>query len=99
VTCGQYNNLINFVLIAEKGNVTTYEWKNGEPPLKIELPELDYSFNGEERSVAEENPHLDLQFEAIDFGDISTAGVSVDTQVTGKPSNEGEHGAGARSGS
>jgi hypothetical protein len=31
----------------EHGNVTTYEWKYGEPPLKVEEPPLNIEFEDE----------------------------------------------------
>ncbi|PNF20855.1 CDK5 regulatory subunit-associated protein 3 [Cryptotermes secundus] len=48
----------------EHGNVTTYEWKYGEPPLKIEEPPLNIRFEYET-----DNAHADDN--AIDFGDGS----------------------------
>lgn len=32
---------MNFFIPLGKGNVTTYEWIYGEPPLKIEEPQMN----------------------------------------------------------
>jgi len=67
----------------EKGNVTTYEWKHGEPPLKTERESVTYTFdedgddhNGEEGS--------------IDFGDLG-AGDEIQLE-TGEVWNTGRKG-------
>ncbi|CAG0918744.1 unnamed protein product [Notodromas monacha] len=53
--------------IAKHGNVTTYEWRYGEPPLKIEAPpETDWELN----DVVQRKDSTDSDdFEKIDFGE------------------------------
>jgi hypothetical protein len=67
---------LNFVI--EKGNLTTYEWKHGEPPLKIEPPELNYSFE-EESEDAEGGVEGDG--EEIDFGDLALGSGDVELET------------------
>lgn len=58
-----------FFQFVEKGNVTTYEWKYGEPPLKVEPPIVNYEFD-EGPTTSESNDVLDLDVGTIDFGDL-----------------------------
>jgi len=63
--------------------VTTYQYKHGEEPLKIEPPVINYTF---EDDTTESGLDLDLDVGAIDFGDISLAsGDGADVELeTGK---------------
>jgi len=47
--------------LLDKGNITTYEWKYGEPPVQVEVPDLGYAF---------EPPPVDEDAGEIDFGDL-----------------------------
>lgn len=64
----------------EHGNVTTYEWKYGEPPLKIEEPPLNIKFEDETADAHTDDNAIDFgdgSRSAIDFGSLdndSTAG-------------------------
>jgi hypothetical protein len=59
-------------LVIVKGNVTTYEWKYGEEPLKIEPPVVNYEFQEDHLDAdgADGGLDLDLDVGAIDFGDL-----------------------------
>ncbi|KAG8236540.1 hypothetical protein J437_LFUL011317 [Ladona fulva] len=59
--------------LIEHGNVTTYEWKYGEPPLTIEEPPLSFD-------VEEEN--ADIGDEQIDFGEESIDFSAVDNGIS-----------------
>ena len=51
---------------------TTYEWKHGEPPLKIELPQLvNYTFDEEEEA---QGIDFNVNGADIDFGDLTLGG-------------------------
>ncbi|XP_046407506.1 CDK5 regulatory subunit-associated protein 3 [Ischnura elegans] len=66
--------------IIEHGNVTTYEWMYGEPPLKIEEPQLDIAFDDEEK-VVENNDKIDFGEESIDFSAVDDASKGVPDQI------------------
>ncbi|XP_071443641.1 CDK5 regulatory subunit-associated protein 3 isoform X2 [Hetaerina americana] len=56
--------------IIDHGNVTTYEWMYGEPPLQIEEPQLDVQFDDEEQ-VDQNDEKIDFGGEAIDFSTVN----------------------------
>lgn len=56
--------------LMERGNVTTYEWMHGEPPLSVEEPQIDF---GEEDDKEEEEKEGD---DNIDFGDDDDGGAA-----------------------
>ncbi|CAG7785925.1 unnamed protein product, partial [Allacma fusca] len=43
-------------------------WKHGEPPLKVEPPELNYTFEEEANDI---EAGVDLDVGEIDFGDLA----------------------------
>nr|CAG4647980.1 EOG090X07S9 [Moina brachiata]SVE93064.1 EOG090X07S9 [Moina brachiata] len=53
--------------IIEHGNTTVYEWRYGEPPLRIEEPPLLINIESED-TTAESNDGIDFGDAAIDFG-------------------------------
>lgn len=69
------NNLPTLTFLMDKGNVTTYEWVHGEPPLSIEETPLAFD-DDEVENVEIDLENLDLenvQLEApvdIDWGDL-----------------------------
>ncbi|XP_068216129.1 CDK5 regulatory subunit-associated protein 3 [Palaemon carinicauda] len=68
--------LLKFII--EHGNVTTYEWKYGEPPCQIEEPKLDIVLDDPLETTTEEIDFGDLQgSEEIDFGSVP-AGEDID---------------------
>ncbi|ODN00152.1 CDK5 regulatory subunit-associated protein 3 [Orchesella cincta] len=58
-------------LVIDKGNVTAYEWKYGEAPLKVEPPVVTYQFDQDPTDLASGDGSLDLDADVgdIDFGD------------------------------
>jgi len=52
--------------------LTTYEYKHNEPPLKIEAPQLNYTFDeDEEEGEQQQGEGADG---GIDFGDLEATG-------------------------
>ena len=64
----------------ERGNVTTYEWTYGEPPLSVEEPKLDFGDDDENAAADVGNGNAEIDFDLtnveleapveIDWGDL-----------------------------
>lgn len=77
--------LLQFVV--ERGNTTVYEWRYGEPPLKIEPDPVNIEFDDEEQQGSGDQIDFgdpgeidfgSLSTDAIDFGDGDHAGGEID---------------------
>jgi len=66
------------MLMLGKGNVTTYQYKHGEEPLKIDRPSVDYTFEDEANNEVCDLD-LDLDVGSIDFGDVSVVADAADS--------------------
>lgn len=62
--------------MTEHGNTTTYEWKYGEPPLKIVEPPLNIKFE-------DDNDNAQADDNTIDFGDSNGSGIDFGTLDNG----------------
>ncbi|XP_015606068.1 CDK5RAP3-like protein isoform X2 [Cephus cinctus] len=58
--------------ICENGNVTTYEWTYGEPPLSIMEPPLNINFDDED-----DNTNSQDTINEIDFGESAAGGINL----------------------
>lgn len=73
-------NLCHVGSFLDKGNVTVYESKYGEPPLRIEPPVVSYKFD-EDQVESSEGADLDLDSGEIDFGDLGGGGDDVELET------------------
>ena len=62
--------LPNLNFLMSKGNVTTYEWVHGEPPLEIVEPQLDFGDDEENAGAAE----IDFNIDEIGDVELDTGG-------------------------
>ena len=56
----------------ERGNVTTYEWTYGEPPLSVEEPKLDFGDDDENAAadVGNGNAEIDFDLDMVDLTNV-----------------------------
>eukprot|EP00096_Caligus_rogercresseyi_P007023 TRINITY_DN2428_c0_g1_i1.p1 TRINITY_DN2428_c0_g1~~TRINITY_DN2428_c0_g1_i1.p1 ORF type:complete len:516 (+),score=165.94 TRINITY_DN2428_c0_g1_i1:71-1618(+) len=61
--------LLNYLI--HHGNVTTYEWIHGEPPVSVEAPVMDFGEMEDEKTKTEQEEEdvIDFGDDEIDFGD------------------------------
>ncbi|XP_076034659.1 CDK5 regulatory subunit-associated protein 3 isoform X2 [Oratosquilla oratoria] len=59
--------LLSFVM--ERGNVTTYEWTYGEPPIRVEEPKVEINVEDDDEGI---------QSDEIDFGDLDGGAGAID---------------------
>ena len=57
----------------DRGNVTTYEWTYGEPPLSVEEPKLDFGDDDEKAEAADgvaDNVEIDFDVDLVDLSGV-----------------------------
>ena len=64
----------------DRGNVTTYEWIHGEPPLSIEHPKLDFGDDDDNENV-ETSKNVEIDFDLDFSAPVDLSGVELEAPV------------------
>ena len=66
----------------ERGNVTTYEWTYGEPPLSVEEPKLDFGDDDDGDAAAADggNDNVEIDFD-LDMVDLSNVELDAPVEI------------------
>jgi len=65
--------------LISRGNVTTYEWVHGEPPLVIEEPKIDLGEDQTDLDTMDKNDEIDFDFDMS--ADIDLSNVQLEAPI------------------
>ena len=65
----------------QRGNVTTYEWVHGEPPLTIEEPKLDFGDDENNETDNDATANVEIDFELDFSAPVDLSGVELEAPV------------------
>ncbi len=87
---GCYNFYSQFLI--SRGNVTTYEWIHGEPPLVVEEPKIDLGEELEDQEVTDKNDEIDFDFDMSADIDLSQVQLEAPIEIDWGSLNEAADG-------